>query len=433
MASFHAFKYSCPLQGRNIRLLEVRSGLNMLEVSLIEKSLDGAKFEALSYTWGDQAKKALINCNGQSLYIGSNLHDALCEWRRRRSTSPLWADAICINQESIEEKTRQVRLMRNVYANADRVIVWIGKGLPLDSDAYDLAKNLYQKCDGEKFDIDTGIYDFGNLDYQSLGAPGSLSHPSWTALFKIINNSWFSRVWVIQELLVARRSIMWRGALEFDTTIILWFALQVGRHRNLYNSFDIAMNSSPTSALMARSIASSYFDYKKRGCQTIYDTLSRHSGMGATDSRDRFFALAGVSAGLDVAFVNYEKTFREVACLVGKMTLLGFPEYELGPGGIEMLTLDRHPQNHRFPIDWLAFHANPRTHKFGIPSWVPDLLSPHSPGLLMSGFYNTSHLQEVRVIPRPQVRLNNGHSFKFIRSSTDRWQIPVPDVRMTSL
>jgi hypothetical protein len=39
MASFHAFTYSCPLQGRNIRLLEVRSGLGVLEVSIIEKAL----------------------------------------------------------------------------------------------------------------------------------------------------------------------------------------------------------------------------------------------------------------------------------------------------------------------------------------------------------------------------------------------------------
>jgi hypothetical protein len=91
---------------------------------------------------------------------------------------------------------------------------------------------------------------------------------------------------------------------------------------------------------VARSIVASYFDYKKKGPLIIFDTLSRHSGIGATDLRDRFFALAGISASLDLAFVNYEKIFREVACLVGKITLLGFLEYSLGPGGTEIPTLN---------------------------------------------------------------------------------------------
>ena len=95
MASFDAFTYCRPLQGRNIRLLQVTLGskLSTLEIRLIEKNLDEAEFEALSYVWGNQARKELIKCNGCWLSIGSNLHDALCERRRRGSTAFLWADA----------------------------------------------------------------------------------------------------------------------------------------------------------------------------------------------------------------------------------------------------------------------------------------------------------------------------------------------------
>jgi hypothetical protein len=434
MASFDTFTYCRPLQGRNIRLLQVTLGseLSTLEIRLIEKNLDEAEFEALSYVWGNQARKELIKCNGCWLSIGSNLHDALCERRRRGSTAFLWADAVCINQDNSQEKTHQVRLMRDIYARADRVIIWIGKERPKDSDAFQLAKSLYQKCHGERYDIDTGIYDFEDFDCESKGVPKPLFDPAWIALFEIISHPWFGRVWVIQELLVAQKSTMWRGALDFDPNIILWSAMQVGRHRNLYQSFDITMNSPRTSALVARSIAASYFDYKKKGSLTIYDTLSRHSGMGATDLRDRFFALAGISASLDLAFVNYEKTFREVACLVGKMTLLGFPEYSLGPGGTEMLTLNQNPRKHRFPIEWLAFHANPQNRELGIPSWVPDLLSAHSPGLIMTGFYNTLYLQGVRDIPSPQVRFKKGQLYNGTRPSPNHWRIPVPDVRRVS-
>ncbi|MCJ1394443.1 Non-essential glycogen phosphorylase [Xylographa bjoerkii] len=429
MASLNAFTYSHPLQGRNIRLLEVKLGpqLSPLKIRLVEKHLDEVEFEALSYVWGNQARKKSIKCNGCRLAIGSNLHDALCEMRRRGSTTFCWADAICINQNNAQEKTCQVRLMREIYARANRVIIWIGKEQPRDSDALQLAESLYKKCDGDWYDIDAGTYDFEDFDCESKGVPKPLFDPIWIALFEIISHPWFGRVWVIQELLVAQRSTMWRGALDFDTDTILWSAMQVGRHRNLYNSFDVTMNSPQTSALMARNVAASYLDYKKKGPHTLYDTLSRNSGMGATDSRDRFFALASVSTGLNLAFINYKKTFKEVACLVGMMTLLGFSEYDLEPGGTEMLTSSQIPQEHRFLIEWLAFHANPQNHKLGIPSWVPDLLSAHSTGLVMTGFYNTLYLQGVRDIPSPQVRLKKGPLDIRIEVSPNRWRIPVPD------
>lgn len=81
---------------------------------------------------------------------------------------------------------------------------------------------------------------------------------------------------------------MWRGALEFDTATILWLAMQVGRHRNLYNAFDITRNGPQTSALMAQNIATSYFEHKRKRPLFVYDTLSRHCGMEATDPRDGF-------------------------------------------------------------------------------------------------------------------------------------------------
>jgi hypothetical protein len=425
----NAFSYCRALQGRSIRLLKVIPGpqLSTVAVELVEKSLDKVEFEALSYVWGDPAEKKSIECNGKWLNIGANLHAALHERRCRRSTTLLWADQISINQSDTQEKTHQVRLMGDIYAKAAQVIVWLGKQQPEDIDGFRLANNLYEKCDGKQYDVDVGIYDFQDFECISKGIPNPQFNPTWVALFKIIGNPWFGRVWVIQELLVARKSVIWKGSLDMDMDVILWSAMLIGRRRNLYNIFDITMGSPRTSALMARNIATSYFLFKKRGPVSIYDTLSRQCGMGATDSRDRFFALAGVSSGLDKAFVNYEKTFREVACLVGKMTLLGFPIYKLTADGTEVLVLKQKPKEHRFLIEWLAFHANPQNHKLEIPSWVPDLLSPHSPGLLMTGFYNTLYLQEWRDIPNPQVRMKEQLHSTW-EPTSNHWQIPVPEV-----
>ena len=40
---------------------------------------------------------------------------------------PLWIDAICIIQADLEERTSQVRLMRDVYQTADTAISWLGQ------------------------------------------------------------------------------------------------------------------------------------------------------------------------------------------------------------------------------------------------------------------------------------------------------------------
>ncbi|KAH7384549.1 heterokaryon incompatibility protein-domain-containing protein [Pyrenochaeta sp. MPI-SDFR-AT-0127] len=427
-----AFKYNHTLQGRNIRLLKVIPGAEstVLRIELMERSLDDAQFEALSYVWGDQKEKMLAICNSKQLEIGANLYAALLQKRRRRCTVPIWADQICIDQNNTDEKTRQVRLMRTIYATADRVVIWLGEQQSEDEDAYSLAKHLYRKFDGRSYDINAGKYDFHDFDCRSVGVPEPLFNWRWTAFFNIISNPWFGRVWVVQELLVAKKSVMWRGRLDLDTDVILWLAMQVGRHRNLYCNFNNTMGSPEFSALTARDIASGYYAFKDHGPRPIYGVLSRYLGMEATDSRDRFFALAGVSLGLDPAFVDYKKTFREVACLVGKMTLLGFPTYRVTGNGTELLILNDNPSNHRFLIDWLAFHANPKNIELGLPSWVPDLLSPHKPGLLMTGFYNSLYLQTERPLPNPRVRFSD-QPVDITGVGPTQWQIRVPNVSRT--
>lgn len=423
------FAYSGSLQGRRIRLIRVISDSesSILSVQLVEKALDESKFEALSYVWGDQTRKIKIKCNGGWAEIGANLHAALNERRCRMSDGLLWADQICINQNDINEKNHQVRLMSAIYTRAHRVIVWLGKQQPTDVEGIALASALYWKCNGNQYDNDVGAYDFHDFDCKSRGVPEPARKSTWSALFQIIANPWFGRVWIIQELLMAQRSVMWKGALDFETEVILWSAMLIQRHRNLYIRYDILMGSPEFSALKAGNIAAGYYDFKKKGPLPIYDTLSRYSAMSATDPRDRFFALAGVSSGLAEEFVDYNKTFTDVACLVGKMTLLGMPDYHVANDGTEIISMNHSPANHRFLIEWLAFPANPKNHGLGIPSWIPDLVSPHSTGLILTGFYNSLYLKEQRNVPQPEVQVNGGF-YRVSGLSGARWQISVPIV-----
>jgi hypothetical protein len=126
---------------------------------------------------------------------------------------------------------------------------------------------------------------------------------------------------------VAQNSIMERGALDFDTQIILWFALLVAHHEDLQTYYLKRMNARSTWTPPAQGLAIGYYNYKTRGSTPIYNTVYMFPGVGATDPRDRFFALSGVSAGLDLTFVNYDKNIRDMACLVVKMALLGSSQY----------------------------------------------------------------------------------------------------------
>ncbi|KAK0713942.1 heterokaryon incompatibility protein-domain-containing protein [Lasiosphaeria miniovina] len=39
----------------------------------------------------------------------------------------IWADAICINQSDLAEKSSQVALMSSIYSSAARVVGWLGE------------------------------------------------------------------------------------------------------------------------------------------------------------------------------------------------------------------------------------------------------------------------------------------------------------------
>lgn len=84
------------------------------------------KYVALSYCWGDATHKTWVSCNGQRLALTKDLLNALRRLRRKDQTETLWIDQICINQEDLDERSRQVQLMRKIYKSAAYVYIWLG-------------------------------------------------------------------------------------------------------------------------------------------------------------------------------------------------------------------------------------------------------------------------------------------------------------------
>ena len=118
------------LSNRSIRVLTLLpdSRSSKLSCLLRSVSLDNAPiFCALSYTWGDQSNPTPILVNGQTFQIGTNLEQALLRLRKKTFSRDLWIDAVCINQQDIEERGSQVSLMRDVYEQASDVLIWLGE------------------------------------------------------------------------------------------------------------------------------------------------------------------------------------------------------------------------------------------------------------------------------------------------------------------
>jgi hypothetical protein len=87
-------------------------------------------FEALSYTWGEENLDGRVIVDGKLHQVHKNLEAALRKLRALPETQhgmKYWIDALCINQADVQERNIEVRRMRNLYAKAWSVVVWLGE------------------------------------------------------------------------------------------------------------------------------------------------------------------------------------------------------------------------------------------------------------------------------------------------------------------
>jgi hypothetical protein len=108
---------------REFRLLTLCSGSFDSEIrcNLIPVSMDSKpSYAALSYCRGPRDERGTISINGQRISVTKSLELALKYLRKGNTHSVIWADALCINQEDLDEKSLQVSMMRDVYANGKK-------------------------------------------------------------------------------------------------------------------------------------------------------------------------------------------------------------------------------------------------------------------------------------------------------------------------
>lgn len=126
-----------PWQTRLLRLLPRQTGqkihveLHVADLihdsgAVLHVKQEVVQYSALSYCWGPATPAASVICNEVEIRVTPNLYSALRRLRREEESVWLWADALCINQTDLFERSMQVTKMLLIYYKATAVVVWLG-------------------------------------------------------------------------------------------------------------------------------------------------------------------------------------------------------------------------------------------------------------------------------------------------------------------
>ena len=185
---------------------EVQGALRLLAFSIDPLP----QYSCISYVWGDARFTKAAVINGQYVEIRKNLHDALRHVRSKTEMIVTWADALCINQSDIDEKSQQVAFMAEVYRRCSKVYIWLG--LP---EIGSLTGNPFGFLD--HFVQANHFYDLpGFYHDQSTG------HLTWTEneacdnmlndFIQVTRSPWWIRAWTAQECLLPKDTVIMFGS-----------------------------------------------------------------------------------------------------------------------------------------------------------------------------------------------------------------------------
>ncbi|KAF2819466.1 HET-domain-containing protein [Ophiobolus disseminans] len=208
-------------------------------------------YEALSYTWatedGDDSKSGRVHCQDGVIPITENCEAALRCLKLPVDPRILWVDSICINQSSILERNHQVGLMDQIYRLATKVQICI----------QDPGRD-YSAC------------------IRRLRGEGS-SGEAITQTAELLSRRYFTRVWVIQEVVLAKAVVLRVNNASAVLEGCLFGSLaQTCERHNIH----LPPWLHPNSGL--------------QGTNSFIECLAMSMQASASDERDKIFAIANL-------------------------------------------------------------------------------------------------------------------------------------------
>jgi hypothetical protein len=275
-------------------------------------------YTALSYVWGNPFQQGLIYIDETPVIITTTLDAALRDLRDRHRILRIWADALCINQSDLAERSSQVGLMGQIYSTAHHTVIHLG----FNETGEKLLEAIPSNTSG------TIPRDMPQND---------LIRSAERSLLKM---RWFSRVWIFQELLLSKDPWVQCGKIRARWTQLCRVLLPTNQ----------GTRSKELQALADMNGAISVHKQK------MFSHLIARRGLGATDPRDMIFAHMGISADVgalaEYVHVSYEDSCAKVYNDTARHLL----------GGIGLETLLHH-----------AADTESGSRVEGLASWAPDV------------------------------------------------------------
>ncbi|KAI1050150.1 hypothetical protein LB506_001321 [Fusarium annulatum] len=316
--------------------LTERSHIRLLELlpAPREKALEGRfqvvdieqmpAYEALSYTWADDnndaslCQRIFIGLGNRALPITRNCHQALSRLRRETESLLIWVDAICINQSDLGERSDQVAMMGTIFSQATEVHGYVGE----DPDHVEGREN--------------GAITLLKDELQSSNPTSRhFKDNAEEALGRLLRRPFFSRLWVVQEVLLARSITIHCG----DSTTPI--------------SRDVFIKAKLHKAEVPWWLTKiGWIGAQSKG--DFLELLSATALCKMSDMRDKIFGLLGLADGneVNVLKANYKLMAREVYI------------------GTALYLIQQRTWHNVIELAESMTNLRLRS-KYGIPSWVP--------------------------------------------------------------
>ncbi|KAH7070744.1 heterokaryon incompatibility protein-domain-containing protein [Paraphoma chrysanthemicola] len=290
---------------RQIRLVTLLPGryIDVISCGLSTVSLDDLPdYNALSYAWGDRTDLHDILLNGVAFKVTRNLEAALRRLRHPVNHLLLWIDMLCIDQGSVEEKTHQVNLMHLIYSRAVEVFLWLGDYVETTLQKTSIPSQPNQSQEDisqhEAVLALTGLQHLSadhHFDAFALGTGPRLNKAQVDAVGKLVELSWWHRIWTVQEVILPSKVTVVVGWLQFDWTTLAAAAHGFFRHQSL-RCCTMYAQTSTLHIFYERvdEIERCRADYHRGGRLNLLSLLNEFRSRSSTDPRDKIFGLLGV-------------------------------------------------------------------------------------------------------------------------------------------
>ena len=188
------------LQQGEIRLVKVLPTVGDTIECSVWHAPQASSYTCLSYRCGeDRDGSNLIRVNGRPFTVLRNLWNFLDLARRELPNQPLWIDALSINQQNSWEKATQVSRMGSIYSTGTLTRIWLGTS----GETEDLRAILERRDPNSNIDLITRL---------------------------IGNNLYWTRVWIVQEVLLSVDRIIHIGDIAIEWELIYEYYHSIDLH-----------------------------------------------------------------------------------------------------------------------------------------------------------------------------------------------------------